>query len=31
MIPLSVHFHQLCIEILADALKDVFEEPKLIC
>ena len=31
MIPLSVHFHQFCIEVLADVLEDVFEEPKLIC
>ena len=31
MIPLSVHFNQFCIEVLADVLEDVFEEPKLIC
>ncbi len=31
VIPLAVHFNQLCIEVLADALKDVFQESKLIC
>ncbi len=31
VIPLAVHFNQLCIEILADALEDVFEKAKLIC
>ncbi len=31
MISLAVHFDKLCIEIVADALKDVFEESKLVC
>ena len=31
MIALTVHFNQFCIEVLADALEDVFEESKLIC
>ncbi len=31
MISFAVHFDKLCIEILADALKDVFEESKLVC
>lgn len=31
MIALTVHFNQFCIEVLADALEDFFEESKLIC
>lgn len=31
MVALTVHFNQFCIEVLADALEDVFEESKLIC